>query len=597
MRIFGIVGWKNAGKTGLMERLIAEITKRGFLVSTVKHAHHRFDVDQPGKDSYRHRVAGAEQVLLSSVNRWALMSELRNIDEPPLAELLGQLAPVDLVLVEGYKRDKHAKIEAYRVETRNELIASGDDTIVALARNLAFPKVDLPQFDLDDTQAIATFILQYVGLESSAQSTPVTPTAKPSTVPLRNDCFALPQGVDWTPVDVALAHLETRLTPVVAREICAVSKSEGRILADDQIARRANPPAANSAVDGYGFTHAALTGTGGEALPLAEGRAAAGAPFRGKLPFGQAVRILTGAMLPLGVDTVVLEEDVRLSEAQICFASGLKAGANARRAGEDLQAGDLALPAGHLMRAPDVALLSATGLAEVPVFQPLRVAVLSTGDEIADPGSTKDPAITYDANRPMLLALARRWGYAPVDLGKVADDRDALRQCLDQAADQADVILTSGGASAGEEDHVSALLNEAGAMRIWRIAMKPGRPLALGLWRGVPVFALPGNPVAALVCTLIFARPALSKLAGGTWLSPQGFMVPAGFEKQKKAGRREYLRARMGTNGQVEVFKSEGSGRISGLSWAEGLVELDDGARQVRPGDLVRFLPYGAFGL
>jgi len=181
-----------------------------------------------------------------------------------------------------------------------------------------------------------------------------------------------------------------------------------------------------------------------------------------------------------------------------------------------------------------------------------------------------------------------------VDMGREPDDRDALRQRLHQATEKADLILTSGGASAGDEDHVSALLNEAGAMAEWRIAVKPGRPLALGLWNGTPVFGLPGNPVAAMVCTLIFARPAMSLLSGGKWQDPQGFDLPAAFEKMKKPGRREYLRARV-RDGKAEVFKSEGSGRISGLSWAEGLVELPDGAAHITLGTPVRYIPFSSF--
>jgi molybdopterin molybdotransferase len=176
----------------------------------------------------------------------------------------------------------------------------------------------------------------------------------------------------------------------------------------------------------------------------------------------------------------------------------------------------------------------------------------------------------------------------------VSDEREALRARLDRGSAEADVILTSGGASSGDEDHVSALLNEAGAMAEWRIALKPGRPLALGLWGGVPVFGLPGNPVAALVCTLVFARPAMAVLSGAAWCVPQGFDVPAGFSKSKKPGRREYLRARI-RDGRAEVFASEGSGRISGLSWAEGLVELGDDAVEIAPGDPVRYIPFGSF--
>ena len=194
----------------------------------------------------------------------------------------------------------------------------------------------------------------------------------------------------------------------------------------------------------------------------------------------------------------------------------------------------------------------------------------------------------------MLIALLRRWDHEAVDLGHVPDDRAALRERLDGA--QCHAVLTSGGASAGEEDHVSAILAAEGRMTTWRVAMKPGRPLAMGLWRGVPVLGLPGNPVAAFVCALVFARPALSLLAGSGWVEPQGFELPAAFSKRKRAGRRELLRARI-RDGRVEAFASEGSGRVSGLSWAEGLVELGEEAREVRPGDPVRYLPYGSFGL
>ena len=417
-------------------------------------------------------------------------------------------------------------------------------------------------------------------------------TLKPP--PLRDDCFALPAGVHWTPVDEALALLRERLQPVTGEEALPLDQAVGRVLAQDVVARRSNPPQPNTAVDGYGF--AGPVPEGAQVMDLVDGRAAAGVPYAGAVPAGQAIRILTGAALPEGVDTVILEEDVTSDGRQVAFHGPLKQGANTRRAGEDVAAGDVILPAGRVVTPADLALAAATGLAELPLRKALRVGVLSTGDELREAGEAAGLGQIYDANRPMLLALLGQMGVVPVDLGRVGDDRAALRARLDAASDQADLILTSGGASAGDEDHVSALLREAGAMQEWRIALKPGRPLALGLWQGVPVFGLPGNPVAALVCTLIFARPAMGLLAGAGWQEPQGFEVPAGFEKRKKPGRREYLRARI-RDGRAEVFKSEGSGRISGLSWAEGLVEIGDGAAHIRPDDPVRFLPYGSFAL
>ncbi|MEM9249474.1 MAG: gephyrin-like molybdotransferase Glp [Pseudomonadota bacterium] len=416
--------------------------------------------------------------------------------------------------------------------------------------------------------------------------------------PLRNDCFALPPGVDWVPMETALDRLRARLTPVTATETRPLGPDlAGRILAGDVAALRANPPADNSAVDGYAFAGPVPDGL--VSLPLAAGRSAAGQPLEGAVAPGHAVRILTGAILPPGVDTVVLQEDVAIDGDTISFHGPLKAGANARKAGEDVTVGQTLLAEGRRLTPADIALLASGGIAEVSVRQRLRVGVLSNGDEVIAPGDVPPERMgrgkIYDANRPMLLAQLAAWGYSPVDLGAAPDTRDGLRRILNDAVGRVDAILSSGGVSTGDEDHVSALLGDEGQIDTWRIAIKPGRPLALGLWQGVPLIGLPGNPVAALVCTLLFAHPALRRLAGGDWPTPQGFMVPAAFSKRKKPGRAEYLRARMTAEGEVEVFPSEGSGRVSGLSWAEGLVELDASPREIRPGDQVRFLPYASF--
>lgn len=414
---------------------------------------------------------------------------------------------------------------------------------------------------------------------------------------LRDDCFAMPQGTSWVPVDAALARLHDALRPVTGVEDLPIGAAQARILAQDAIAQRSNPPRANSAVDGYGFAHAS-TGDGVQRLPLVDGRAAAGQPFDAAVPAGHAVRILTGAILPDGVDSVVMEEDCQIDSASVTFDGPVKPRANARRAGEDVVAGELALPKGHKLRAPDIALLSALGIGTVQVHRRLRVGVLSTGDEILPkPSPDPKPHQIFDANRPMLLGLAANWAYDAVDLGHVRDDPDMIRKRLTKSAQSVDIILTSGGASAGDEDHVSRLLSDEGQLSSWRIAMKPGRPLALAMWQGTPVIGLPGNPVAALVCALIFARPALSLLAGGPWLAAPAFTVPAAFAKSKKAGRREYLRARINADGAAKVFASEGSGRISGLAWADGLVELPDEAADITPSTPVKFMPYSGFGL
>ncbi len=412
---------------------------------------------------------------------------------------------------------------------------------------------------------------------------------------LPDDCFALPRGVAWTPVDDALAALEAAMRPVTAIEEVPLGEAAGRILAAPVRARRDNPAAANAAVDGYAF---AWDGAGETAdLALAEGRAAAGHPWPGRLAPGEALRILTGAELPEGANTVALDEDCTLSEGRVRFPRPKRAGANRRAQGEDARAGETVLAPGLRLRPQDLARAAAVGVAAMRVRARLRVAVLSTGDELIGPEADPASPGVVDANRPMLLALARAQGFETVDLGRAGDRPEAVRAALDRGAAEADAIVTSGGASAGDEDHVSRLLREAGRLETWRIAVKPGRPLALGLWEGRPVFGLPGNPVAAFVCHLVFARPALEALAGGAFSRPRGFQVPAAFEKRKKPGRREFLRARIDAEGRAEIFRSEGSGLVGGLSWSEGLVELPDGGLAVRPGDPVRFLPYASFGV
>ena len=291
-----------------------------------------------------------------------------------------------------------------------------------------------------------------------------------------------------------------------------------------------------------------------------------------------------------------MEEDVLVEGSNLHVNGPLRKGSNARQEGEDVLRGSELFATGHRIQPQDIGRLISVGASEVAVFRPLRVAIVSTGSELCEPGSILQPEQIFDANRPMLQAMLKRWGMNVVDIGIVPDDAALVRRALNDAASQADVVITSAGASAGDEDYVSASLTSAGNMSLWRIAVKPGRPLALGMWNGVPVFGLPGNPVAAFVCTLIFVRPSLMQLAGAGFILPEPLMLPAAFSKTKKAGRREYLRARR-QGEAIEIFVSEGSGRISGLSWADGLVELPDEALEITPGIPIKYFPYSSFGL
>lgn len=586
MRVFGIIGRKNSGKTTLVESLVHEFTARGFRVSTVKHAHHDTDIDQPGRDSHRHREAGARQVLLASPKRWALMHELRGGAEPDLSSHLARLDKVDLVLVEGFKKGSHPKLEIWRKATGTQPLVPEMPDVRALASDQGDGGTGLPAFDPDDIPAIADFITRETGLDR-----------------LRATTSTMPPGVDWTPVDQVLARLRASILPIEGVVHMPLRQASGLVLAKDAVARHSHPPLPNSAVDGYGYAFASVDFSTGP-VPLAVGRAAAGAPWDRVLPPGQALRILTGAVLPPGVDTVALQEHATIVDGRLAVSRPpRKAGTNTRKTGEDMSSGTIALRAGTVLRAQDIGLAATLGIERVAVRHRLRVGVLSTGEELVGHDIAElAPGQIPDANRPMLLAALARLGFEPVDLGICRDSRNDLRAALDGAAGCVDAILTSGGASQGDEDHVSNLLRDEAELQDWRIAIKPGRPLALAHWQGaggtrIPVFGLPGNPVAAMICTLVFAVPALFQRAGAGWRVPTGFDVPAAFMRVKQAGRREYLRARLTSDGRAEVFQSEGSGRVSGLSWADGLIELPDGFMDIQPGDPVRYIPWSSFGL
>ena len=414
-----------------------------------------------------------------------------------------------------------------------------------------------------------------------------------------DDCFALPPGVDWTPVDDALSRLETALSPVTVIERRPLAEAEGRVLGEDAIAKRAHPACDNAAVDGYAFRHPGAGAPLDLRLALEDGRAAPGAPWDGALADGRALRILTGAAMPRGADTVVLQEDVRRDGGALSFRAPKKPGANSRLAGENVAVGQSVLKAGALLTPQALAQLAAAGATEAALRTRLRVGLLSTGDELIEPGEPGRADQVIDSNRPMLAALLGAPWIDRVDLGRAQDRREAAIEALDRGAAQADALLTTGGASGGDEDHIAAALQDAAApssFHLWRIAMKPGRPLAMGTWRGKPVFGLPGNPVAAFVCFFIFVRPALMRLAGGPFLRPRALKVECGFDYPKKPGRREYLRARVGADGRLEKYRSEGSGLIEGLIWSDGLVDLPHDAGPIEAGAMVDYLSYAALG-
>jgi molybdopterin molybdotransferase len=411
---------------------------------------------------------------------------------------------------------------------------------------------------------------------------------------LSDDCFAF--GGALMRADEALRVLADRVVPLAGVQTAALRGLRGRILAEDIVAARAVPPHDNAAVDGYAVHHADLDPSGETRLPVA-GRAAAGHPLTGPSPRGLAVRVFTGAAMPEGPDSVFMQEDVRVEGDAAIFPLGLKKGANRRKAGEDVEAGKTILRAGHRLRAQDVGLIASIGLAEAKVRAPLKVAVFSTGDELREPGGAAPKGTVYDANRFALMALLEQSGAIVDDLGILPDKRDAVTKALSDAADTHDALVTSGGMSTGEEDHVRAAVASLGAIDFWRLAIRPGRPVALGNVKGKAFVGLPGNPVAMMVTFLRFARPVLLRLGGADDFAPLSFRVRSEAPIKKKIGRREWLRARLvpaadGGMPFARRFPRDGAGILTSLVESDGLVELAEDVGEVAAGDAVDFLPF-----
>lgn len=415
---------------------------------------------------------------------------------------------------------------------------------------------------------------------------------------LSDDCFAF--GGELMSAAAALALLRSQLIAVADVERLALSAASGRILAEKLVATRDVPPADNVAVDGYAVCFDDLNPAAATILPIG-GRATAGHPLREPAPRGTAIRVFTGALLPESTDTVLMQEDCTVANGAVSLPPGIKRGANRRSAGEDVKAGTTVLAAGRRLRPQEIGLAASLGLTEISVYRRLRVALFSTGDELREPGQPAPPGAVYDANRYVLLGLLGQLGCTVEDFGIVADRRDSVRDTLARAAGRCDAIITSGGMSTGEEDHVRAAVESLGSIHFWRLAVRPGRPVAFGQVKGTAFVGLPGNPVAMMVTFLRFARPVLLRLGGASDIEPHLFRVRAGFDAKKKLGRREWVRARLtpGDDGMpvAQRFPRDGAGILTSLVESDGLIELAESVTQVSAGAMVDFLPFSEVGV
>jgi molybdopterin molybdotransferase len=402
----------------------------------------------------------------------------------------------------------------------------------------------------------------------------------------------------------ALAILKRRVATVAASETVPLAEAAGRILAEAAVAPRPVPAHTNAAVDGYSFAAADYEVGAGKELPV-DGRAAAGHRLEHAPAPGSAARIFTGAAMPSGHDTVVMQEDVQVRTAAgrtfVAIPAGLRRGTNVRRAGEDVDAGATLLRAGAVLRPQDLAGLASIGMAEISCFARLRVAIVSTGDEVVRAGAPFAEGQVYDANAPMLSALIASAGALSTDLGVLPDRREEVKGRLAEAAQRFDAVVLSGGASRGEEDHVVAALDALGKRHLWQLAIKPGRPMSFGQIDDCVVLGLPGNPVAVFVCFLLYVWPLLRRMGGADWPEPRRYRLPALFAfPGRKTGRREFWRGILKETPHglaVDKFARDGSGLISGLRVAEGLIDIPEEVTEVKPGDMVAFIPFAEFGI
>ncbi|MCL1142764.1 bifunctional molybdopterin-guanine dinucleotide biosynthesis adaptor protein MobB/molybdopterin molybdotransferase MoeA [Shewanella gaetbuli] len=593
--VLGFCAYSGTGKTTLLKQLIPELNRRGVRLAVIKHAHHNFDVDIPGKDSYEMRKAGAKQMLVASHIRWALMTEEPLDTDPSLQHLLKQIEQdkVDIVLVEGFKKLALPKIELHRASHGKPFIHTHDENIVAIAccDDTTTPD-ELTRLDLNNVGQIADFVMQYQqSWQAPEVNIPVNP-ALASTPQSGEQGLSVAQGIN---------HILSQVTPLKSSETLALDELDNRVLASDSISPVNVPQQTNSAMDGYGFAYSDVA-SGKTLTVVAE--VLAGHGYEHTVQSGEAVRIMTGAPIPAGVDTVQPRElcEADADTLTLLEPEQIKSGQHVRLAGEDIGINDVALAKGTRLTAAELGLLASLGCNQAEVVNAPVVAVFSTGDEVSQPGEPLKPNCIYDSNRYTIKSMARKLGCKVVDLGIIEDNEQALTDALQQASLTADVVISSGGVSVGNADYIKTVLAKIGHINFWRINMRPGRPLAVGKINDTLFFGLPGNPVAVMVSFLQFVQPALRKLSGEQEFAdnrpwhPQYIPAIADENLRSKTGRTEFLRGiyHLDTDGKMHVKSTgaQGSGMLSSMVNANCLIvigEQDDG---IAKGESVFIQPF-----
>ncbi|EJG0988306.1 bifunctional molybdopterin-guanine dinucleotide biosynthesis adaptor protein MobB/molybdopterin molybdotransferase MoeA [Vibrio parahaemolyticus] len=579
--ILGFAAYSGTGKTTLLEALLPKLTEAGLRIGMLKHAHHNFDVDKPGKDSYRLRKAGASQMLIASRNRYALMTETPEA-EAEFEYLLTRFDEdkLDVVLVEGCKNIAFPKIELHREEVGKPWLYPHDDNIIAIASDSAELDSELPQMNINDLDAIAQFVLQYVqdakAPKSKEKDAACCDTLSPAFL-------SVVQGQE---------KILSLVNTVSEIEACKIENAYGRVLAEHIISPVNVPQYTNSAMDGYAIRSDDVDRDSYQVVA----EVMAGHAYDQPLEVGQAVKIMTGAPTPRNGDTVVMREQASQEGDKVTFnGANIKAGQNVRQAGEDLAIGSDVFTAGTLLASPEMGMIASLGFGEANVFRKLKVAVFSTGDEVQAPGTEQKANSIYDSNRFTIMGMLEKLGCEILDFGILEDNEQLMIEALENASAQADVVMTSGGVSVGDADYIKLALDKLGQIDFWRINMRPGRPLAFGQINNKPFFGLPGNPVAVMVSFINFVEPALRKMQGEQGWKPLKVNAIATENLRSRQGRTEFSRGiyELDDTGRLTVRTTgkQGSGILRSMSEANCLIEISPAIDTVKAGESVTIIP------
>lgn len=579
--ILGFAAYSGTGKTTLLEALLPKLTDAGLRIGMLKHAHHNFDVDQPGKDSHRLRKAGASQMLISSRNRFALMTETPE-SESEFDYLLTRFDEdkLDVVLVEGCKNIAFPKIELHREEVGKPWLHPNDENIIAIASDSGELDSELPQMNINDLEAIAQFVIQYVQKARAPKSKEKEAACCDTLSPA---FLSVVQGQE---------KILSLVNTVAETEACKIEDAYGRVLADHVVSPVNVPQYTNSAMDGY-----AIRGDDVERESYqVVAEVMAGHAYDQPLEVGQAVKIMTGAPTPINGDTVVMREQASQDGDTVTFnGASIKTGQNVRQAGEDLAIGSDVFTAGTRLASPEMGMIASLGFGEANVFRKLKVAVFSTGDEVQAPGTEQKANSIYDSNRFTIMGMLEKLGCEILDFGILEDNEQLMIEALENASAQADVVMTSGGVSVGDADYIKLALDKLGQIDFWRINMRPGRPLAFGQINDKPFFGLPGNPVAVMVSFINFVEPALRKMQGEQGWKPLKVSAIATENLRSRQGRTEFSRGiyELDETGRLTVRTTgkQGSGILRSMSEANCLIEISPAVDTVKAGESVTIIP------